>query len=251
MNDWIAAGLGKEFLQPRLDRVLVERLLVGLFGRVGEQHAPKTAAVVAGDLEQRAPFVRIGKIVAGALRDIRCRRRRSWSAPGSARDGYSLRTRCRAPCARSSGPRRRRSDMIRRSSACRARPRPRPRRGRRLPQRVTRAENSTLAWERARSRSIAMFGELVLLALHDEGKARVVFQHAEIEFGDHLAAGAVPDAKLRLDQTAPDDFLDQPSPASISSVAACVVAARGMSLTRAVRLEHMHRDPLARERQAR
>src|SRR5262249_14089646 len=52
--------------------------------------------------------------------------------------------------------------------------------------------------------------ELVLFALHHAGKAGVVFENAEIELGDHLAARAVPDAKLRLDQPAADDLVHQP-----------------------------------------
>ena len=52
-------------------------------------------------------------------------------------------------------------------------------------------------------------GELVLLALHDIRKAGVVFERAEVELGDNLAACPVPDAKLRLDQPAADDLFHQ------------------------------------------
>ena len=52
-------------------------------------------------------------------------------------------------------------------------------------------------------------GELVLLALHDEGVARVVLQDAEIELGDHVARGAIPDPEFGLDQTARDDVVDE------------------------------------------
>src|SRR5580704_11569108 len=45
-------------------------------------------------------------------------------------------------------------------------------------------------------------GELVLLALHDEGVARVVLQDAEIELGDYFARSAIPDPEFWLDQPA-------------------------------------------------
>src|SRR5262249_47596143 len=64
VDDRVRAALGKESLQSALYRTLVERLLVGFFDTRGKQHAPKPAAVVAADLEQRAPFVGIGKIIA-------------------------------------------------------------------------------------------------------------------------------------------------------------------------------------------
>src|SRR5262249_23489532 len=68
MDDGIAAGLREEFLQPLLDRIRIQRLLVGLIQPSGKEHAPKPAAVVAGDLEQRTPLVGIGKIITRALR---------------------------------------------------------------------------------------------------------------------------------------------------------------------------------------
>ena len=66
MNDGIVSGFRKEPLQPPLYCLHIEGLRFGLVGARGEQHAPESQSVVAGDLEQRAPLLRIGEIVAGA-----------------------------------------------------------------------------------------------------------------------------------------------------------------------------------------
>src|ERR1700730_2429011 len=55
-------------------------------------------------------------------------------------------------------------------------------------------------------------GELVLLALHDVRIARVIFQQAKVELGDHLAGGAVPNAESRFDEATLRALLDQPQP---------------------------------------
>ena len=52
-------------------------------------------------------------------------------------------------------------------------------------------------------------GKLVLFALHRVRVARIVFEHAEIEFGDKLAGRAFPIPKQRFDQTAADHLFDQ------------------------------------------
>ena len=52
-------------------------------------------------------------------------------------------------------------------------------------------------------------GQLVLLALHDIRKARVILQHSEIEFGDDGAAGTIPDAELGFDQAPPGHLFHQ------------------------------------------
>src|SRR6185436_19289719 len=52
-------------------------------------------------------------------------------------------------------------------------------------------------------------GQLVLLALHDIGIARVVLQHSEIEFGDDGAANTIPDAEFGFDQTTPGHLFHQ------------------------------------------
>ena len=52
-------------------------------------------------------------------------------------------------------------------------------------------------------------GQLVLLALHDIGKARVMLQYSEIELGDDGAAGTIPDAELGFDQTPPGHLFHQ------------------------------------------
>ncbi len=77
---------------------------------------------------------------------------------------------------------------------------------------ATRAENVTLALGNALSRSIVMLASLCCSHCTTCGIARVVPEHAEVEFDDHLAAGAVPDAEFRFDQSAPGDFLDQAEP---------------------------------------
>src|SRR5262249_57456460 len=63
VHDRVGAVLGKELLQPALHRRFVLRLLVGLGEARGKQHAPEAFAVIAGDLEQRAPFVGVGEVV--------------------------------------------------------------------------------------------------------------------------------------------------------------------------------------------
>src|SRR5207253_8560768 len=60
--------LGKEALQAALHRVFVQCLPVALFESGGKEHAPESLSVIAGDLEQRTPFLRVGEIVARALR---------------------------------------------------------------------------------------------------------------------------------------------------------------------------------------
>src|SRR5215831_4343995 len=68
MDDRVAAALGEEFLQPLLDGVRIQRLLIAFVRASGKEHAPKAAAVVSRHFEQRAPFVGVGKIIARALR---------------------------------------------------------------------------------------------------------------------------------------------------------------------------------------
>ena len=77
-------------------------------------------------------------------------------------------------------------------------------------------------------------GELVLLALHDIRIARVVLQHAEIEFGDDARGWHGPRCGIsaRSSHAGSPPRPGRALPA-FPSVAACVVAARGMSLTRA------------------
>src|SRR4029077_12881592 len=68
MNDGITTAVGEEFLQPPLDRVRIQRLLVGLVRSSRKEQPPKAVAIVSRDLEQRAPFVGVGKVIAGAVR---------------------------------------------------------------------------------------------------------------------------------------------------------------------------------------
>ena len=95
------------------------------------------------------------------------------------------------------------------------------------------------------------FGKLVLLALHRVRIARIVFEHAEIEFGDKLAGRAVPVPKQRLDQTAADHLFDQAK--LFQHLQGGGMGGRGARrlVDLAVCLEHAHRQPLAGERQRR
>src|SRR5262249_37635927 len=69
VHDRVGASSGKEALQPALRGVLLQRLPVALLRARGKEQAPETLPVIAaGDLEQRAPLLRIGEIIAGALR---------------------------------------------------------------------------------------------------------------------------------------------------------------------------------------
>src|SRR5262245_65942840 len=92
-------------------------------------------------------------------------------------------------------------------------------------------------------------GELVLLALHHIRKAGVIFEYAEVELGNDLAARPVPDAKLRLDQPAADHLVDEAQPGQHFQ-------GRGMGgrgawtiVDAGLRLQPVHRDTLARQRQ--
>src|SRR5262249_50308374 len=67
MDDFIASGLGKEFLQPRLGRRLAHDLLVALTRQRRENGSPCSVAIDARDFEEICPFIRIRKI--GTERD--------------------------------------------------------------------------------------------------------------------------------------------------------------------------------------
>src|SRR6202035_6153357 len=66
----------KEILQPLLHRMVVESLFLRFAESGREQQAPQPLAVVAGDFEQRAPFLRVGKVIARALGIKRVERKR-------------------------------------------------------------------------------------------------------------------------------------------------------------------------------
>src|SRR5262249_54864961 len=58
---------GKEALQPRLHARVAQRSLVGLFRPGGKHDAPLAYAVLARDLEEICPLLRIGQVVAVAI----------------------------------------------------------------------------------------------------------------------------------------------------------------------------------------
>src|SRR5262249_27291049 len=62
--DRVSPGFWKEFLQPFLDAVGGERHVIVLIGPEREDRAPQTAGMLAAHLEEVAPLLRIGKIVA-------------------------------------------------------------------------------------------------------------------------------------------------------------------------------------------
>jgi hypothetical protein len=65
---------------------------------------------------------------------------------------------------------------------------------------------------RVRQRAQALdrhLGELVLLALDDEGIRRVVRQHRVVEFGDHAAAGTIPELEGARDEAALHHLVQQ------------------------------------------
>jgi hypothetical protein len=92
-------------------------------------------------------------------------------------------------------------------------------------------------------------GELVLLALDDIGKAGVVPEHAKIELGDQLAAGPVPEAEFRLDEAAARHLVDEPE--IVEHFKRCRVRrCRAEAVVHLrLRLEYVHRNVLAHERQ--
>jgi hypothetical protein len=73
----------------------------------------------------------------------------------------------------------------------------------------------------------------VLLALDHIGKARVVPEHPEVEFHDELAFDPIPDTEFRLGEPAARDLIVETEIGEDFELAACVVAARGLSFTRA------------------
>src|SRR5262245_12926228 len=249
VDDRIRAAPGKKSLQSALHRRLVERLLVGFFDARGKQHAPKSTAVVAADLEQRAPFVGIGKIIARALRIFRVEGKGRRQHQESLGMGVAFeRDAERFAHGRASAVRTHEIAAADLAGAVRA-----------LEHHVD-AIVELLQGGHARAKIHAGMcnaaqaldrhvGELVLLALNDIGKARVVREQAEIELGDDLACRTVPDAKLGLDQAAPDDLVDEPELVQHfqgrgvgGGGARAVIDAR-------FRLEHVYGDALARQRE--
>src|SRR5580700_832810 len=93
--------------------------------------------------------------------------------------------------------------------------------------------------------------ELVLLALHDEGVARVSFQDAEIELGDQFARGAIPDPEFGLDQTAGDDVVDEAQ--AVEDFKRRRMRGRGARIVvdPLLGLKDLNRKTLARQRQRR
>src|SRR5215475_903245 len=249
VDDWVRAALGKESLQSALYRPLVEGLLVGFFDTRGKQHAPKPTAVFAADLEQRAPFVGIGKIIARALRIFRVEGKGRRQHQESLRMGVAFeRDVERLAHGRASAVRTHEIGAADLAGAVRAL-------DRHIDAIVELLERGHAGAKiHAGMREAAQtldrhIGELVLLALNDIGKARVVREQAEVELGDDLAGRAVPDAKLRLDQAAPDDLVDEPQLVQHfqgrrvgGGGARAVIDAR-------FRLEHVYGDALARQRE--
>src|ERR1700730_11489960 len=94
-------------------------------------------------------------------------------------------------------------------------------------------------------------GELVLLALHDEGVARVILQDAEIELGDQFAGGAIPDPEFGLDQPACDDVADEAE--AFENFKRRRMRGRGARIVvdPLLGLEDLNRNALARQRQRR
>src|SRR5580658_664325 len=94
-------------------------------------------------------------------------------------------------------------------------------------------------------------GELVLLALHDEGVAGVVLQDAEIELGDQFTGGAIPDPEFGLDQTARHDVVDEAQ--AVEDFKRRRVGGRGARIVvdPLLGLEDFNRKTLARQRQRR
>ena len=92
-------------------------------------------------------------------------------------------------------------------------------------------------------------GELVLLALHHIGVARVVLQPAKIELGDNLAARAVPDAESRFDQAATDHVVDHSE--LFQHLQGCGMRGRGPRavVDAAIGLEHRYLEALTGERE--
>src|SRR5262249_61383120 len=67
-----AARRGGAAVQAGLDALQAQGLLVGFLGRNRHDAAPDPGRAVALDFEQVEPFVRVGKIVAGAKAAASC-----------------------------------------------------------------------------------------------------------------------------------------------------------------------------------
>jgi hypothetical protein len=90
----------------------------------------------------------------------------------------------------------------------------------------------------------------VLLTLDDVGITCVIAEHAEIEFDDDPAAGAIPDAELRFDQAAPRYLFDD-AELFQHLEGRCMCGRRaGTVIDAGVGLEQPDLEPLSCERQA-
>src|SRR3954452_16867762 len=209
MDDGIRAGLRKEPLQPRLHGRLVEGFVLAFHQPGGEHDAPKALAVVAGDLEQRGPLVRIREVVAGAFGKFGTERigRREHQEPF--RMGVALELDVEALAHRRAAAVR--ADQIGGWYLARS--------GRRLDLDLDPIVELLETTDARRELDLDVrqhlqptegyIGELVLLALHDIRKARVMLQYSEIELGNDGAAGTIPDAELGFDQTPPGHLFHQ------------------------------------------
>src|SRR6266436_3297538 len=72
IRDFVSALPGVDALQAALDALHAQGLLVGFLRRNRHDAAPDPGRAVALDLEQVEPFVRIGKIIAGAKTAAGC-----------------------------------------------------------------------------------------------------------------------------------------------------------------------------------
>lgn len=247
----IVARFREEILQPLLHRVLVESLLFRFAWARREQQAPQTVAVVTADFEQRAPFLRVGEVIARALGVEGVERKRRgedqkplWMRKTFEVDAERFAHRRAAAVA---------ADQVAAGNAAGAR--------RRLDLGfdpvVELREIHDARRERHRGMGEAAkaldghIGELVLLALHDEGVPGVILQDAEIELGDHFARGAIPDPEFGLDQTARDDVVDEAQ--AVEEFKRRRVRGRGARIVvdPLLGLEDLDRKALTRQRQRR
>ncbi len=209
VHDRVSAGLGEELLQPLLHRVLVEHLIVGFARQGRKHHPPQPASVVARDLEQVRPFVRVGKIAAKAAaafaREIERRGEHQKAL------GKRIALECDAEClAHGRAPAVGADQVAAGETFAPAATRHRDRDPIRALLDVghlgRKVETGVCQAPQPRDPQV---GELVLLALHDERIARVVRQHRMIELGDHLAGWAVPELERARDEAARDHVVDQ------------------------------------------
>src|SRR6185437_7337049 len=249
MDDLIRLRGGKEFLHPRLHRVIAQKLVIGLRRLCRVNRPPQAGRAIGRDLEAIAPLVGIGEIAARAITarcaEIEGRRQDDEPlGPGEAFEGdAALLAHDAAPAIG--------ADQI----------------GALVPALALWAAHGDRDAAGAlldgddlvpeEDFDIGQFAHapedelcrLELLALDDERKARVVLQQRVVEFRDLAPAWPVPELKDRRDQAEPRHVLDQPSLGQDLERAGMRRRRARIVLRALILVEELHRQAFAPEQE--